>query len=120
MAEHPQDDAPTVPDYGRSRYDDAARSRRETTRAIVGGLVTAASVIGLVPLLLICVFAHEDEGFAAALPIPLAATAIVVAIVGGVARHHWTTDRSRSFLLGALIGVAVGLLIEGACFMALK
>jgi hypothetical protein len=37
-----------------------------------------------------------------------------------IAYHKWKTRRSRAYAMGMLIGVGIGLLLQGLCFVLVR
>jgi hypothetical protein len=116
MAEDEEKAERFVAEY-QAAWEDELR-RNEPARAILGGLLGTGSVLGLVFLWIVFGFGAAEANRKGAYTIPCVTTLAVVGMVVIIARQQRITYRSKAFLLGVLVGVGVGLLIEGACFAA--
>jgi hypothetical protein len=113
-----QDDRPLVPSYI-APHDDAAARERENDRKRAGMVLSAGAVLGTV---FIWIISNLEIHPAPGRPTPVeyvgpALVALVaIVVIGGIGVWYWKREGSKAFLIGAVIGLGIGALIEGICF----
>jgi hypothetical protein len=121
MGEGEQEAKPPVPNYIALR-DDAAVRERENGRRWAGTWMTAGAVMGTV---FIWIGSNLQIHPVRGRPVPVdyfgptLVTLAAAAVIGGIGIWYWKREGSKAFLIGTLIGLGVGALIEGTCFVIL-
>lgn len=123
MAEDEQGKRSVMPEY-LAPQDDAELRKRENDRRSAGAILTAGTVLGLVFVWIIsAIRIHPGPRGSVSVqsqymwPVVLTLTAVFV--IGGIGFWYWKREGSKAFLIGTVIGLGIGMLIEGICFTAL-
>src|SRR4051812_7328199 len=104
----PPENSPPAPLNYISPRDDPSRAAKESERARLGALLTAGSIFLVVFHWLVPPAMDIGKWIS---------TALAVGIVAGTASFQYTRYNSTAFAKGVLIGIGIGVLVEGLCFM---
>ena len=84
---------------------------------ILGAVLSTAATMGSIFLYIMSNIVRGPPGTPPNIAFPLACALVVFGVLGGIAYYKWTRQRSKAFAVGLLIGVGIGILLEGLCFV---